>query len=344
MKKIAILSLLAFFLLPPFELTAQKKNTKATKTNIPVKIVTNSDSISYAFGASIVESLPQYLFQMGVLADTAAIKIEFSNKIANETDPKEKANMEAKLKFSIDSANKANDAAIIKFLEGFESAFNKTNGDDKAYNMGISIANQTGDMINNFSKEVLGDEASLNRNLFAQAFTGSLKKEKLLIDNPQDIIQQKAQEAQAAKQKMEQDKLKGDYAEQIAAGEKFMRENKNKPGVVTLPSGLQYKIVTEGNGPKPNMHDKVKVHYHGTLLDGTVFDSSVERGEPLDLTIGQLIAGWNEALTMMPTGSKWILYVPYDLAYGERNMGVIKPFSDLIFEVELIDIVQPAGQ
>jgi FKBP-type peptidyl-prolyl cis-trans isomerase FklB len=350
MKKIAILSLLAFALLNPAGAMAQKKGKKTkdkkntTATIAPTRIETSSDSISYAFGASITEGLPQYLSQMNVLIDTAAIRAEVSKQIANETDIAKKADLEAILKFKLDSANRANDASMAKFIEGFEKTFNNQNNTDGAYNAGVNIANQTNDMIKNFSNEVLGEEGSFNRDLFVQAFIGKLKKEESLIDNPQGLIQKKAQEAQMEKQKLEAGKMKAEYAEQIAAGEKFMAENKTKPGVVALPSGLQYKIITEGNGPIPKIHDKVKVHYHGTLLDGTVFDSSVERGEPLDLTIGQLITGWNEALTMMPAGSKWILYIPYNLAYGERNMGVIKPFSDLIFEVELISIVQTAEE
>lgn len=125
----------------------------------------------------------------------------------------------------------------------------------------------------------------------------------------------------------------------IEAGRKFLSENAKKEGVVTLASGLQYEIITEGTGPKPAASDKVKVHYHGTLLDGTVFDSSVERGSPAEFGVTQVISGWVEALQLMPTGSKWRLFIPSDLAYGERGAGAqIKPFSTLIFEVELLGI------
>jgi FKBP-type peptidyl-prolyl cis-trans isomerase FklB len=117
-----------------------------------------------------------------------------------------------------------------------------------------------------------------------------------------------------------------------------MSENGSREGVVTLPSGLQYEILTEGKGAIPTDTDRVKVHYHGTLIDGTVFDSSVERGEPATFGVTQVIAGWTEALQLMPVGSKWKLYIPYDLAYGSSDRGSIKPFSNLIFEVELIGI------
>ena len=129
------------------------------------------------------------------------------------------------------------------------------------------------------------------------------------------------------------------YADNKAAGEKFLAENKAKEGVVTTPSGLQYKIITKGNGAVPADSSKVKVNYKGTLIEGTEFDSSYKRNEPATFRANQVIKGWTEALTMMPVGSKWELYIPYDLAYGSRETGSqIKPFSTLIFEVELLGI------
>jgi FKBP-type peptidyl-prolyl cis-trans isomerase FklB len=108
--------------------------------------------------------------------------------------------------------------------------------------------------------------------------------------------------------------------------------------VVTLPSGLQYEVLKAGKGAIPTAADRVKVHYHGTLVNGTVFDSSVNRGEPASFGVTQVIAGWTEALKLMPVGSKWRLYIPYDLAYGAQDRGTIKPFSNLIFDVELLEI------
>jgi len=125
----------------------------------------------------------------------------------------------------------------------------------------------------------------------------------------------------------------------LKAGQKFLEENKKKPGVVTLPSGLQYMVLKEGNGPKPSATDKVTTHYHGTLIDGTVFDSSVERGQPATFPLNNVIKGWTEALQLMPVGSKWRLFIPSDLAYGEQGAGgSIGPNSALIFEVELLSI------
>jgi FKBP-type peptidyl-prolyl cis-trans isomerase FklB len=124
-------------------------------------------------------------------------------------------------------------------------------------------------------------------------------------------------------------------------GEKFLAENKNKPGIITTPSGLQYEVIQMGTGKKPGLQDKVKTHYHGTLINGKVFDSSKQRGEPISFPVNGVIKGWTEALQLMPVGSKFKLYIPYQLAYGERGAGAdIKPFSALIFEVELLDIEQ----
>ena len=124
-------------------------------------------------------------------------------------------------------------------------------------------------------------------------------------------------------------------------GDKFLAENKTKEGVITTESGLQYKVVTEGKGVKPTAEDKVKVHYKGTLLDGKVFDSSIERDEPAEFGVGQVIKGWTEGLQLMPVGSKYTFWIPSELAYGERGAGQdIKPNSVLVFEVELIEIVK----
>ena len=125
----------------------------------------------------------------------------------------------------------------------------------------------------------------------------------------------------------------------IEEGKKFLTENSKKDGVITLESGLQYEIIKSGEGAKPTINDQVTTHYHGTLLDGTVFDSSVERGQPATFPVSGVIKGWTEALQLMTVGSKWKLFVPYDLAYGERGAGPkIGPYTTLIFEVELLSI------
>ena len=125
----------------------------------------------------------------------------------------------------------------------------------------------------------------------------------------------------------------------LKAGEKFLEENGKKPGVVVLASGLQYEIITEGTGPKPSAKDKVTCHYHGTLIDGTVFDSSVQRGQPATFPLNMVIKGWTEGLQLMTQGSKWRFFIPPHLGYGDRQVSAqIGPNSALIFEVELLGI------
>ena len=129
-------------------------------------------------------------------------------------------------------------------------------------------------------------------------------------------------------------------AENQKIGEEFLAANQKKPGVTTLPSGLQYRVLKSGNGPSPKATDRVRTHYHGTLIDGTVFDSSVERKEPATFPVNRVIPGWTEALQLMKVGDKWQLFIPSELAYGERGAGeLIGPKSTLIFEVELLEIL-----
>ena len=172
---------------------------------------------------------------------------------------------------------------------------------------------------------------SINADVFAQVVRKILQNELLEMTPEQAnmVINVQYQKNQMLK-----------YQKNLEAGRAFLNNNKNAPGVVALPSGLQYKVITQGTGAKPAATDKVTVHYHGTLINGTVFDSSVERNQPMELTVTNVIAGWIEALQLMPVGSKWILYIPAELAYGEnpRPGGPIEPNMALIFEVELISI------
>lgn len=127
---------------------------------------------------------------------------------------------------------------------------------------------------------------------------------------------------------------------QIEQGKAFLEENKNREGITTLPSGLQYEIITEGNGKRPKATDQVRCHYEGTLIGGEVFDSSIKRGEPAVFGVNQVIQGWVEALQLMSEGAKWRLYIPSELAYGEQGAGqLIAPYSTLIFDVELIEVL-----
>lgn len=165
---------------------------------------------------------------------------------------------------------------------------------------------------------------------FVKAFTDMMENAPLAI-SPQEantVIQDYFSK--------KQDEL---LVKNLEAGRTFLEENKKKERVITLSSGLQYEVLTQGEGEKPKATDKVKCHYHGTLLNGAVFDSSVQRGEPAVFGVNQVIKGWVEALQLMPVGSKWRLYIPSELAYGEQGAGnAIEPNSALIFDVELLGI------
>lgn len=156
-----------------------------------------------------------------------------------------------------------------------------------------------------------------------------------------DSVQIKAEVANSTVQNFFAEISKVEADKNTKASEEFLAANKNKAGVITLPSGLQYEIIKAGTGVKPKAEDQVKCHYHGTTIEGKVFDSSVDRGEPTVFPVNRVIPGWTEALQLMPVGSKWKLYIPSALAYGERGAGQdIKPNSALIFEVELLEIVK----
>ena len=233
---------------------------------------------------------------------------------------------------------KVDTACMTDFVRGFKEtvAKNTANPKVKAYLMGVSIAQQLNDrMLPGVSKEFKDTPDSITANLFYKGFVDGLLQDTTFFKavEAESMFRAKAEAAKAARD----EKL---YGENRKAGEAFLAENAKKDGVITLPSGLQYKVLTKGTGKVPQMSDKVKVNYEGRLLDGTVFDSSYKRNEPAEFTPTQVIKGWTEALTMMPVGSKWQLYIPCQLAYGDRDTGTIKPYSMLIFDVELLDIVK----
>ena len=197
----------------------------------------------------------------------------------------------------------------------------KTQGDSISYAIGASVGG---------SLKKDGLDAILNVEMMQAGLTAAMKGDSMKIDaqSCQGVIQSYF----AAKEKE-----KGKAA--IEKGQKFLDENKKRAGVTTTLSGLQYEVIKMGTGPKPVATDKVTTHYHGTTIDGKVFDSSVDRGQPAQFGVNQVIPGWTEALQLMPVGSKWKLFIPSNLAYGERGAGgSIGPNETLIFEVELISI------
>lgn len=224
-----------------------------------------------------------------------------------------------------------------QFIKGLNEGANA--GDDKgraAYYAGIQIGQQiSNQMITGINQEVFGSDSTKTislKNFMAGFITGTTGKKGLMtIEEAGQIAQTKMSEIRAKVMEKE-------YGPNKAAGEKFLAENKKKDGVKTLPSGVQYKVIKVGNGAMPADTSMVKVHYEGKTLDGKVFDSSYKNGQPVSLRANQVIKGWTEALVHMPVGSVWEVYIPQELAYGEREQGQIKPFSALIFKIELISI------
>jgi len=185
-------------------------------------------------------------------------------------------------------------------------------------------------------KRMVQDTTDLDINVFIQGVTDAFEGKKQLLTDEQSGKILSDYQRNLQQEQMEKVQQAGDANKKV--GLDFLAENKEKEGVVTLESGLQYKILTEGKGPQPGPADVVKVHYTGSLINGTVFDSSVERGEPVSFPVNGVISGWTEALQLMPTGSKWQLYIPSDLAYGRNGNRSIGPNETLLFEVELLEV------
>ncbi len=230
-------------------------------------------------------------------------------------------------------------AYMADFVKGFQMVTN--GGSDpkmKAYAAGMDIAKQVMDrMIPEITKDFTDTPDSIVTALFYKGFTAALLKDSSLFK--QEAAEQLFRDKQIANKAAKDEKL---YGANRDAGRKFLAENAKKEGVITLPSGLQYKVLVKGDGPVPNVDEKVQVNYEGRLVDGTVFDASAKHGDkPIEFRPSQVIKGWQEALTMMSVGSKWQLFIPYELAYGDRDTGQIKPYSALIFDVELVGIDRP---
>lgn len=285
--------------------SAKKKAAKeAAPAAAPVVLTTAADSVSFAAGYAQTEGLIPYLQNQ----------------------------------YNVDTTYMAD------FIQGFKDA--RQNANDPrfvAYQAGGSISKMVLDrMIPGIGKEFKSEGDSLSADLFYAGFIASLMKDSTVF------TQAKASERFQAKIKAIQDareqKRKAEAEANKQKGEQWLAENAKKEGVVTLPSGLQYKVLTAGKGVTPKAEDEVTVKYAGRLIDGTEFDSSYKRpGETSKFKCNQVIKGWTEALTMMPEGSKWELYIPQDLAYGDRAQGAIPACSALIFTVELVSVTPAPG-
>ena len=232
---------------------------------------------------------------------------------------------------------KVDTAYMADFVNAVKETVAKDVNDPKvkAYLMGVSIAQQLSErMLPGLMKEFQDSPDSISAKVFYKGFTDALLQDTTFFKaaDAEALIKAKADAAAAARD----EKL---YGANRKAGEEFLKENAKKDGVFVLPSGLQYKVLKQGTGAVPSLNDKVLVNYEGRLIDGTVFDASANHGDkPAEFRPTDVIKGWTEALTMMPIGSKWQVYIPYDIAYGSREAGQIKPYSALIFDIELVGI------
>jgi FKBP-type peptidyl-prolyl cis-trans isomerase FklB len=222
------------------------------------------------------------------------------------------------------------------FIKGFLKATKDMSDEEKAEMVGAQIGQQVMDqMMPHFESLVQdGDTTKVfNKNDYLAGFVAGV-----MDDSKVMTAEEAATYAETVQNRMVSEKAAAKYGDYRKANEAFLAENAKKAGVTTTASGLQYEVLKAGTGIKPTAASVVKVHYHGTLIDGTVFDSSVERKEPATFGVSEVIKGWTEALQLMPVGSKWRLYIPQELAYGPAEQGTIKPFSTLIFDVELLSI------
>ena len=228
-------------------------------------------------------------------------------------------------------------AYMADFIKGLNEGANA--GDNKkkaAYYAGIQIGQQiSNQMVKGIEHEVFGNDSTQNislKNFMAGFVSGVINKGGLMTTDTAQVI------AQNLMTKIKTRSMEKEYGPNKAEGVKFLADNAKKEGVKTLESGVQYKVIKEGKGAIPTDSSMVKVHYEGKTIDGKVFDSSYKRGEPITLRCNQTIKGWTDAMVHMPAGSVWEVYIPQELGYGEREQGEIKPFSALIFKMELLEV------
>lgn len=306
-------------------------STYTTKT----KIVTTADSVAYLMGAIDGQNQNKLFKQLGL--DTLLNLDTYFEAMYN-------ASYNKTLKMDLDSANTEYIKKYINIIQiNAQTAKSDTTGSAHPLNLTKSCIDSISYLLGVADGASLGkgfeqsgmDTIGIKLNFYYEGM-----HEAIVCDSTRINASAHSGMIQTFFTKIREQELMAQFGDNKREGEEFLAKNKANSDVVTTESGLQYTIITESNGEKPTMMSQVKVHYTGTLLDGTVFDSSVERGEPAVFGVFQVIPGWTEALQLMSVGSKWKLFIPQELAYGENGAGIIKPYSVLVFEVELLEIVK----
>lgn len=300
-----------------------------------VEVKTKTDSVSYVFGAFQGERMLQNFTRMKI--DSTIDKDLFLKGFFAASEGKELKMDPDSLKDEINNFFRTlqqNQMELARDTTGTVEPFHPAQStlDSISYLIGADFGKGISE---HFEKESL--DTVLNMAVLVNGFVTAFNGDELMVETQTNrgLVDEFFKELQ-------DNKLLAEFGHVKKEGEAYLAENRGNSDVVETASGLQYEVLVEGNGEKPTFSSRVKVHYHGTLVDGTVFDSSVDRGEPSTFGVGQVIRGWTEALQLMPVGSKWKLTIPYDIAYGTRPRpgGAIRPFECLIFEVELLEIIK----
>lgn len=298
-RSILIAALAAAVVTAPAKVKKTTKTDKKAKTEVKTKVDTvDVNTFSYAMGAAQVNGLKMYLAQ----------------------------------RLNVDTVNNMND-----FIRGLQEVLNSPK-DKKltAYSAGLQVGAQVMDQfLNSLNNQITGekDKEFINADQYRQGFMSAITGQGQKFSTDSATIVANRQMAYYKEQLNEKK-----YGDNRKAGEEFLAANAKKDSVKTMPCGVQYKILKQGNGPKPTATSTVKVNYEGKTIDGKVFDSSYTRKSPMTFKCNQVIKGWSEAIQQMPVGSTWMIYIPQQLGYGAREAGNIKPFSALIFKVELLGI------
>lgn len=280
-------------------------------TKLSDKIINITDTLSYALGQNYAQTLRNYLESEGVLIKNP------------KKDPK---------------ISQENEAILQMFDKGIRNSIGTLSPKERAYVLGNAIGTKLNKVVEDFDEEVMPEGLTVNKILLANSMMERIKGYSPAIPNSQSYIDKASNAKRDIVTKNRAEKQKALEAQKILDEQEFFAENLKVQGVRQLPSGLQYRVLQYGTGEKPTRQDKVTVHYEGRLLDGTVFDSSISRGEPTTFPVGAVIKGWTEILQEMPVGSKWEVFIPQELAYGSRDTGTIPPFSTLVFIIELLSI------